>query len=61
MIEGYMTTAQTAERLRVSLASVFRYIAQAALPAIKVSNMWLIPTQAVESFSRPKLGRPKRK
>ena len=60
MIEAeYRTVAQAAARLGVTQMTVLRYIARGQLPAERVgSQVWLIPTQAVESFQRPKGGRP---
>ena len=39
---GYMTTAQTAEYLGVSVKTVRRYIKQHGLPAYKPGGSWLI-------------------
>jgi excisionase family DNA binding protein len=58
----YRTVAQAAARLGVTQMTILRYIARGQLAAERVGNQaWLIPTAAVESFSRPKGGRRKRK
>ena len=59
-IPGYLTLAEAAKEIGVSHAQCSRYAAGAKplLPYVKVGNQKLIPTSAVETFTRPPIGNP---
>ena len=59
-MEGYYTTQQVADLLAVTRQCVhnWRRRRTAPLEAIRVGNMWLYPTKAVETMERLPSGRP---
>ena len=49
---GYMTAAQCAEYLGVSLRTVHRYITARGLPATKPAGRWIINREELEKWIR---------
>ena len=61
-LKGYLTVAQTAERLGVSAAQVYVYIERGRLPATRLGGTMLIVRESdVAKFQRPRRGRPRKK
>lgn len=59
MIEGYLTTRETAEKLGVSEGRVRQLIAENRLPTTKIGNSNLIKESDLELVSeRKRTGRP---
>jgi excisionase family DNA binding protein len=61
MIEGYVTTAECAERLNVSLGRIRQLVANGRLPAIKVGNTNLVKETDLKLVENRTNGRPKKK
>lgn len=60
MEEKYLTTKEVAKMLRVSERSIFRYIHNGRLRAVKV-GYWRIAQKHLDSFIKENLNRPKTK
>jgi excisionase family DNA binding protein len=58
MDERYLSAAETAERLGISLRTVRRRIADGSLPSIKVGGAVRIPASALEVRPAPRNGSP---
>ena len=57
-IEGYLTTSEVAERLKVSVSRVKNLIKLDRLHPIKLGKVNLFKLDEVESFTRLEVGRP---
>jgi hypothetical protein len=57
-IPGYVRLEQAAEIIGVSHASVWRYIQEGLLDALKIGNTHLVKESDARKFERPPLGRP---
>lgn len=49
----HLTTAEAAERLRETPATVARACSAGTIPAVKVGRQWLIPSEVVERMLKP--------
>lgn len=56
----YLTTAEAAERLGLSVRHVQTLIEQGRLPAKKFGHAWQIKRRDVEAFTRRPVGRRKK-
>jgi excisionase family DNA binding protein len=57
-IEGYLTTSEVAERLKVSVSRVKNLIKLDRLHPIKLGKVNLFKLEEVEKFTRLDVGRP---
>ncbi len=57
-IEGYLTTSEVAERLKVSVSRVKNLIKLDRLHPIKLGKVNLFKLEEVEGFTRLDVGRP---
>jgi excisionase family DNA binding protein len=57
-IEGYLTTNEVAERLKVSVSRVKNLVKLDRLHPIKLGKVNLFKLDEVESFTRLEVGRP---
>ncbi len=57
-IEGYLTTSEVAERLKVSVSRVKNLIKLDRLHPIKLGKVNLFKLDEIESFTRFDVGRP---
>ncbi len=57
-IDGYLTTSEVAERLKVSVSRVKNLIKLDRLHPIKLGKVNLFKLDEVESFTRLEVGRP---
>jgi excisionase family DNA binding protein len=53
MSEQYYTVREIAERFKVSRQSVYDWIAEGRLRAVKIGNRTRIPESALEAFVQP--------
>lgn len=62
-IQGYMTTEEAAEYLKITSGRVRQLVSIGVLPKEKVGNTNLIPIEAIKSYeaNRPVAGWPKGK
>lgn len=49
LLPNFYTTSQAAALLGVSRITIFRWIKDGSLPSSKISNLYLIPRQEIES------------
>ncbi len=57
-IEGYLTTSEVAERLKVSISRVKNLIKLDRLHPIKLGKVNLFKLDEIENFTRFEVGRP---
>lgn len=54
-----LSTAEAAEILGVAHSTLWNYINQGLLPAVKVGNSWVVHPDDLARFEKPKMGRPR--
>jgi hypothetical protein len=64
MAEQELTTTQAAERLKVANVTVRLWCRQGRFPNARAvdtprGSLWYIPERDIDSFTQPKIGRPK--
>ena len=57
-IEGYLTTSEVAERLKVSISRVKNLVKLDRLHPVKLGKVNLFKLEEVEKFTRLDVGRP---
>jgi len=57
-IPGYVRLERAAEIIGVDPATVWRYIDEELLDALKIGNTHLVKESDAKKFKRPRLGRP---
>lgn len=62
-MEGYVSLAQAAERLKITRAVVWRHIKAGDIAAERVGRIYIVPESEIERYAveRRKPGRPKTK
>lgn len=57
-IPGYVRLERAAEILGVDHSTVFRYVTDQRIDALKIGNTHLIREDDLRAFERPRMGRP---
>ena len=50
MTDNLLTTQQVMSRLQIADETIYRYIRQGRLKAIRVGGLWRIPEEALQEF-----------
>ena len=62
--DQFVTASQAAQVLGAKHVTVSQFCQSGRLPAVKIANRWLIPSDVLEEFAKtyvPKVGRPRTK
>lgn len=60
MLDDYLTTKETAEKLGVSVGRIKQLIAEKRLPAVKVGNTNLVRETDLKLIANRQIGRPRK-